>query len=272
MIKRNVIIGVSSLLLIILIILIVICINNCNVGYVNKKNTNSKITSSQNKKDKSATNNKKSSIEKNKKTNSSNSKKFYTVVFKDEKGKIISKQRVRNGKAAKLPKAPKKKGYYFHSWSKSSDKITNDVEITPVYIKEGNSPQIVLSKVIANPGDKNIKMDVSVKNNPGIASIALDVIYDKKHLKLTDFTYNTDALKGATTVPFNSEATPTCLSMINGTKDIKGDFTFATLYFDVMDNAKGSYPIVATYDDENVYNIDESNVHFELVNGLITVK
>ena len=59
--------------------------------------------------------------------------------------------------------------------------------------------------------------------------------------------------------------------MVNGSANIEGDFTFATLYFDVSDKATGTCPISVIYEEENVYNIDETNVSFEIINGAITI-
>lgn len=201
-----------------------------------------------------------------------NSTKEYTVVFRTENGKIISRQKVKKNGSAKEPTLPKKKGYYFYSWSRSINRITGDLEITPVYLKEGSTPRIKLSKATTKSNGKNIEIKVNVTNNPGIASLSLDVLYDKKNMRLTDFKYNNSALKGATTVPFNADVKTPCLSMVNGTQNITGDFEFATLYFELISGKKGAYPIIATCDENNVYNIDETNVKFEIVNGLITVK
>ena len=198
-------------------------------------------------------------------------KKQNIIVFKDENGKVLSEQTVKNGDSAKAPASPKKKGYYFYSWSRSFDKVTGDMVITPVFLKEGCIPQIELDQVEAKVGE-NVEVRVLVKNNPGIASLAMDIFYDKENLKLTSFNYNTESLNGASTVPFNEKADPPCLSMVNSTDNITGEFEFATLCFEILNGAKGSYPIIISCDDDNVYNIDEVNINFELVNGLITVK
>ena len=134
-----------------------------------------------------------------------------------------------------------------------------------------DTPSFIVDQVVVGAGQKNIALDVSLKNNPGVSSIALDVHYDKTALTLTNFAYNTEALDGASTVPFSSTAKIPCLSMVNGTSNITGDFVFATLYFDVANNASGSYDITLTYDEDNVYDINEKNILFNTVNGKITV-
>ena len=134
-----------------------------------------------------------------------------------------------------------------------------------------NKPSFVVDSVKSESGNKNVAVNVSLKNNPGIASIALDIHYDKSVLSLTNFMYNTEALNGASTVPYNVSAEPPCLSIVNGTSNIEGDITLATLYFDISDNAIGNYDIVLTYDENNVYDINEENVAFEVINGKLTV-
>lgn len=133
------------------------------------------------------------------------------------------------------------------------------------------NPQFIVDKVVAKKGDKSVAVNVSIKNNPGIASVALDINYDVNALTLTNFSYNTDALSGASVVPFNSTAKTPCLSVVNGSSNITGDFTLATLYFDVSDTATGSFDILLSYDEDNVYDINENNVAFDIVKGGVTV-
>ena len=145
------------------------------------------------------------------------------------------------------------------------------VLIVPFTANADSKPCFVVSTVEAEAGAKNVAIDVSIKNNPGIASILLDIGYDKSALTLKNFVYNTSAVSGSMTVPYNENAKQFSLSMVNGTSNIEGDFVFATLYFDVADNATGNYAITVSYDENNVYNIDEHNVEFNVINGSIIV-
>ena len=70
------------------------------------------------------------------------------------------------------------------------------------------SPSFVVDSVTTERGNKNVAVNINVRNNPGVASIALDVHYDESALFLTNFTYNTEALNGASTVPYNASAKP----------------------------------------------------------------
>lgn len=215
--------------------------------------------------------NSKSNITTTNSANENSSSNQYKIVYKNENGKMLSSQKVNKGSVPTPPKSPTKKGYYFYSWSREPISVRKNMTITPVFIKNGSEPEIQIEKVTANKNEKGVAVDIMVKNNPGIASIAIDVIYNEKYLEMTDFKYNTDSLQGAATVPFNENSEPKCLSMVNGIDNIFGDFVLATIYFDVLDNAKGDYPIVLSCDNDNIYNIDEKNVDFKLVNGLISI-
>ena len=195
----------------------------------------------------------------------------HTVVFKDSDGNVLSTQTIPDGGAALAPDNPEREGYIFAGWSTSFDSVTGDMEIVAMFNEIGTSPVFVIDRVYAHPGDKKVAVTVTVKNNPGISAIALDIMYDTTKLTLTDFSYNTGALAGASTTPFNADAYQPCLFMVNGTKNVEGDFLFATMYFDVADNASGTCPITVVYDEDNVYDIDEENILFDVNNGFISI-
>ncbi|MBQ4123398.1 hypothetical protein IJD44_06730 [bacterium] len=54
--------------------------------------------------------------------------------------------------------------------------------------------------------------------------------------------------------------------------DVKGDWVFVTLTFNVSDTAAaGDYDIIVTYNANDIYNANETNVDFDVINGKITV-
>ena len=66
---------------------------------------------------------------------------------------------------------------------------------------------------------------------------------------------------------------PVKLYWINGFADAEGDFVLATLKFTVKsDAAMGDHDITLSYNADDVYDISETNLPFEIVNGKITVK
>lgn len=199
-------------------------------------------------------------------------KQEYIVTFKDSNDKVISEQVVEHGQVPSYPDPPIIDGYVFVEWDKNIDSVTGDTVITAIYKELSNSPKFIVDNVDAYAGDKNVAVNVAVKNNPGVASVLLEVIYDKENLTLTNFTYNTEVLLGCSTIPYNSNAFAPCLNMVNGTQNVQGDWIFATLYFDVKSMAKGSCPITVSYDEDNVYSIDEENIPFEITSGAINIK
>ena len=61
--------------------------------------------------------------------------KYYTVVFKDELGNILSTESVLQGSYAVAPDAPPKDGYTFIGWSDSYFDVYDNLEIFPLYEK-----------------------------------------------------------------------------------------------------------------------------------------
>lgn len=136
-------------------------------------------------------------------------------------------------------------------------------EELPIY-----SPSFVLETVEAHKGDKNVAVTVSLKNNPGIASVGLLVSYDRA-ITLRDIDYN-EAMGGQTMLPpiANNPFKIIWISL----NEIKEDCALATLYFDVNeDAAPGHYQIAAVYDENDVYDMDMNNVAFKVINGAIYV-
>ncbi len=134
-----------------------------------------------------------------------------------------------------------------------------------------NTPTFVVEKVTSKRGDKRVEVKISVVNNPGIASILFDIGYDKTKIKLVDTAYNVNIIGGITS-EFNSDARSDRLVWVNGMTDINGDFVFAKLFFEIEDDADGVIPMNINYDQENVYNANEEDVAFDIVNGEINIE
>ncbi len=129
-------------------------------------------------------------------------------------------------------------------------------------------PTFAVDEVSAKPGD-TVTVKINVVNNPGIASIKLEMTFDDD-LTLETIEYNKD-IGGMSMLPQTNDS-PVILNWFNGAANSEGDWTFATLTFTVADNARtGEHPINITYTQNNVYNIDEEDVYFAIQNGSITV-
>lgn len=163
---------------------------------------------------------------------------------------------------------------------------------------ESEDPTIVVSSGSTSRGGTK-EITISVKNNPGIASLRLSVAFSSD-LSLVSFgndTYDgkyTDAKgdpaaeatnvtdwvkynivdnggKGFVYQPQTSES-PVTLNWVSPYENVTGDFTFATLKFKVADGAElGDKDITVTYDPGYIFNQSEEDVTFAIENGKVTV-
>ena len=129
---------------------------------------------------------------------------------------------------------------------------------------------ITASTKTALPGS-SVDVEIALKDNPGVASIALDVAYNKSVLTLEKVTYNT-ALGGSTQSSPTAD-NPARLVWVNPSAEYSNDDVFATLTFKVSASANGgaNSPITITYDENDIYNLQETNIDCTVKNGLITI-
>ena len=139
-------------------------------------------------------------------------------------------------------------------------------EADPIII--GVTPEIGVDQVTAPKGG-TASVKIALKRNPGIASLKLRVSFDAD-LSLKSITYNS-AWGGDSQQPQTMNS-PVTLNWYNGAGNTNGDMVFATLVFEVSDEAAiGEHPITVTYHPNDVYNIAEENIQFAVINGGITV-
>ena len=142
----------------------------------------------------------------------------------------------------------------------------------PVNVYASNAQmKIMADSVNAQPGGE-VKVKVMVEDNPGIASMKLNIGFDDV-LTLTAVEYNQTAWGGMFQNPQNYK-NPVTLNWFDGTKNfVEPDAVFATLTFRVADNAEENEKadITVTYDPNDVYNIEENNVDAQVVNGTVTI-
>lgn len=152
-----------------------------------------------------------------------------------------------------------------HIFDDANDKICNSCG----YLNS-DAPTFVISEAKRTTGNENISVTLSLKNNPGIASIILAITYDDAELELTKIEYNTE-IGGQTVYPQKLQS-PVTLYWINGFADTTGDWILATLYFDISESKTGEYDIQISYNPDNVYNIAEENLNFEVIHGKIVIE
>lgn len=166
------------------------------------------------------------------------------------------------------------------NWSASEEQLKDEEQLLPETPKDEQEeqpeqkpavtdPTVVVQSVEAKAGQSQVAVTVSVKNNPGIAAMGLNLSYDSA-LTLNSVVYN-DQLPGETMRP-QSMKNPVKLLWLNPFENVSEDFVLATIYFEVSGSATGSHQVAVTYDPNNVYDISENNVHFEIVQGAVLVK
>ena len=139
---------------------------------------------------------------------------------------------------------------------------------TPVAAAEANTPTFTVSSEQAKPGEK-VCVTIRIDNNPGIASAKIKVQFDSA-LTLNGVTYN-PALGGMSMQPQTLQS-PATLNWFNGAQNTVGDMVYATLDFTVAPNApSGFHAVSVTYNPDDVYNIAEQNLAFQIENGGVLV-
>lgn len=143
-----------------------------------------------------------------------------------------------------------------------------ETEIIPVV--DPSLPRVEIESLKANAGE-TIDVKVLVRNNPGINSMKLSISYDTD-LTLENVAFSDDI--GNLAIASQSLESPMILNFIYGDKNFDtADYTFAVLTFKISDGASDGLKYVsASYDQENVYNINEYHVEFETVDGGIDVE
>ena len=198
--------------------------------------------------------------------NQQNNPLMYTVTFIDYDGTILKEEKVELNSSASAPNISTREGYNFIGWDKKFNNVTEDITVVALY-KKNNKPKFVVNSVEANSGSI-VEVTISVINNPDISSIALNVTFDVK-LSLTNVIYNKEI--GGYSMPPANMNSPIKVTWISPLSNVSGDFTFVTLEFRVNNDAIGELPITITYNPDDVYDMTEENIDFEIINGKIQV-
>ena len=193
----------------------------------------------------------------------------YKVTFTDWDGIVLKEQEVNSGDSATPPANPSREGYAFAGWEGNYTNVTADVTITAKYTLSVDDFAVIFDSVTASSGD-TVDVTVRILNNPGVASMGLNVKYNSD-LTLTSISFNS-AMGGVFTQPPLTN-NPVKLNWYSALSNVEGDYLFVTLTFKISDSAEpGRKIIAATYDPDDVYNIDEDNLDLTVVNGYVTVK
>ena len=110
---------------------------------------------------------------------------YYIVRFVDHDGTVLKTQAVEKGQSAKAPADPVRAGYSFTGWDKTFASVTVDLTVTAQYEEiPVKDLKVSVESKNASAGE-NVKVAVSLKNNPGIVGMTLKLTYNERAMTLT---------------------------------------------------------------------------------------
>lgn len=177
---------------------------------------------------------------------------------------------------------PTRTGYTFLGWSTSSTATSATYSAGGTYTanssatlyavwKSNPTPtnaKIAVESKTASSG-KEVKLAISLSDNPGLAYLKLKVSYNASALEFVS-AQNTGLLTGTFTTSKTTDVNPYVIQWM-GADDSNSNGTIVNLTFRVKDDAaEGNYTISLT--PEEAYNAAYDDVAFTVTDGVITVK
>lgn len=197
----------------------------------------------------------------------------HTVIFKDWDGTEIKRETVADGASATAPSDPIRAGYVFAGWDKSFTNVTADTIVTATYTVSAASPALKVSNKTAAPGATKVTVTVSLENNPGFLTMALEMSFDSDVLTLTRVSNGADFTDYNFTGPKNKVSGCRAAWFSTDLPEEILDGDVMTLQFTVADNAaSGRYPItISCPDDGSTLDGNKNVITLANAIGYITV-
>ena len=130
---------------------------------------------------------------------------------------------------------------------------------------------ISVGKVSGTPGE-TVTVAIKLDSNPGIIAARLKIAYNSDVLTLTDV--KDGGILGEYVFGGDKTANPYFVTWENGLaeSDYTTTGTLVYLTFKIAENASsGELPITVTYEPEEIYNMDLTNVGFTITQGAVTI-
>ena len=197
----------------------------------------------------------------------------HTVIFKDWDGTEIKRETVADGASATAPSDPSRSGYVFAGWDKSFTNVTADTIVTATYTVSAASPVLKVSSITAAPGATKVTVMVSLENNPGFLTMALEMSFDSDVLTLTRVSNGADFTDYNFTGPKNKVSGCRAAWFSTDLPEEILDGDVMTLQFTVADNAaSGRDPItISCPDDGSTLDGNKNVIALANAIGYITV-
>ena len=197
----------------------------------------------------------------------------HTVIFQDWDGTELKRETVADGASATAPSDPIRAGYVFAGWDKSFTNVTADTIVTATYTVSVASPALKVSSITAAPGATKVTVIVSLENNPGFLTMALEMSFDSDVLTLTKVSNGADFTDYNFTGPKNKVSGCRAAWFSTDLPEEILDGDVMTLQFTVADNAaSGRYPItISCPDDGSTLDGNKNVIALANAIGYITV-
>ena len=149
--------------------------------------------------------------------------------------------------------------------------VTAECAVTVNRVIDADTP-VIKAKSARGTAGKTVRVEISVKNNPGMWGLDAVLNYDKSVMTLNDVENGTVFDDSAFTKG-NLESDSYILSYENpDIADVTDDGVLAVLIFEIKDTAeKGNYPVTLKYRPGDIVNSEEKMVDFFIVNGDVEV-
>ena len=203
---------------------------------------------------------------------SSDSSKKYTVNFYDYDGTLVKSQQVVEGKMAIAPENPTREGYEFCGWDHPLTSIQSDLDVTAQYQPIASVPQIRVNDTVVFSHNGTCTVAISIRNNPGILGMTLQLDYDSSALSLTNAQIG-EALNMLSFTKPGKMNSP-CKFVWDGIELNDSDIydgTVLSLTFEINEGATGEHPISLSYESGDIIGKDLSPLNVELVSGSIII-
>lgn len=154
------------------------------------------------------------------------------------------------------------------------DNNATDTTTTSVtLIANERYPSFVVETVKASKGDKSVVVHVSLKDNPGFLTMAMDIDYDSDNMILTEVLNTSDYGEYNFVGPKNKQSGCTASWFIPEMPDNIIDGNILELRFDIKERAEaGLYPIsVSRSDNGGIVDQNKEEIIFNNAIGYIEI-
>lgn len=145
------------------------------------------------------------------------------------------------------------------------------VSCLSVCVQSFAQDSLIIGKDVKAKKGEDVEVFINIQSNPGISAARVAIKYDINSMTLIS-AHNGDVFDETTFTAGNLKAVPYLASWIS-LKNFGNDGVLIRLKFSISSQAKaGNYPIEISYNENDIFNIDEQNVAFQVTNANVVVE